>query len=60
VRFWQDDPVQLEQPGYAGGANTVSLNEARENFRKFGASEPRFKNKVRSPRPKEIPRDKRV
>jgi hypothetical protein len=59
VCFWDDDPVQLAKPGYEGGANTVSLNDARENFRKFGASEPRFKDNVRPPRPKEIPRGKR-
>jgi hypothetical protein len=59
VCFWDDDPVQLSKPGYAGGANAVNLNEARENFRKFGASEPRFKGNVRAPRPKETPRNAR-
>ena len=26
---WEDDPVQREDPNYAGGANSLSLNEAR-------------------------------
>ena len=26
---WEDDPVQSADPDYAGGANHVSLNEAR-------------------------------
>lgn len=29
---WEDDPVQAEDPGYKGGANVMSLNEAREAF----------------------------
>ena len=42
VCFWEDDPVQLEDETYEGGANRVSLRQARENFAKFGAlsSEP--------------------
>lgn len=30
---WEDDPVQAEEPDYSGGANVMSLNEAREAFR---------------------------
>lgn len=26
---WEDDPVQSADPGYAGGANRESLNDAR-------------------------------
>ena len=26
---WEDDPVQSTDPGYAGGANELSLNRAR-------------------------------
>jgi anaerobic ribonucleoside-triphosphate reductase len=26
---WEDDPVQAADPGYRGGANAQSLNEAR-------------------------------
>nr|WP_175560490.1 CPCC family cysteine-rich protein [Janthinobacterium lividum] len=30
---WEDDPVQCAEPDYAGGANHVSLNEARTAWR---------------------------
>ena len=55
VCFWEDDLEQLEDPELEGGANKVSLREARENFRAFGASEQRFLENVRPPRPKEVP-----
>lgn len=53
--FWEDDLVQNEGPDDAGGANRVSLNEARCNFARFGAMEERFTPKVRAPLPDEIP-----
>ena len=31
--MWEDDPVQLKDPDFAGGANELSLNEAREKIR---------------------------
>ena len=37
VCFWEDDPVSLSDPGYKGGANGVSLIEARENYLKYRA-----------------------
>ena len=30
---WEDDPVQRGDPDYAGGANRMSLNAAREAWR---------------------------
>lgn len=30
--FWEDDPIQLEDNEYKGGANRVSLIQARHNF----------------------------
>jgi Zn finger protein HypA/HybF involved in hydrogenase expression len=30
---WENDSVQSGEPDYAGGANIMSLNEAREAFR---------------------------
>jgi len=30
VCLWEDDPVQLSDPDYIGGANQCSLNQARE------------------------------
>ena len=29
VCFWEDDPIQDADPDYIGGANTLSLNQAR-------------------------------
>ncbi len=55
VCFWEDDGVQFRDPGYEGGANKVSLNQARENFRTHGASKPRFRANVRPPRLDEQP-----
>ena len=40
VCAWEDDPVQFDDPSYAGGANRVSLERARENFQRFGVSDP--------------------
>jgi len=56
VCFCEDVPVQLCDPAYKLGANRVSLNEARENYRACGAAEERFKGDVRSPKPEEQPR----
>ena len=57
VCFWEDDPVQLRDPAYKPGANAVSLREARENYRAYGASEERFKGDVRPPKPEEQPHE---
>ena len=37
--FWEDDPIQKNDPNYEGGANRVSLNQAKKNFAEFGACE---------------------
>ncbi|MBH9663718.1 hypothetical protein L0Z19_27105 [Burkholderia multivorans] len=29
---WEDDPVQSDDPTFAGGANQSSLNEARKHW----------------------------
>ena len=55
VCYWEDDGVQFRDPNYEGGANRVSLNQARENFRVHGVSETRFKSHVRPPLPEEHP-----
>lgn len=55
ICYWEDDNVQLEDPDYEGGANGPSLNQCRENFIKFGASEKRLIPYVRNPFPDEIP-----
>lgn len=55
VCYWEDDDVQFRDPSYRGGANTVSLQEAQENFRQFGASDPAHRTQVRAPREEELP-----
>ncbi|MDY2588532.1 CPCC family cysteine-rich protein [Winogradskyella aquimaris] len=37
--YWEDDPIQSAEPDYEGGANRVSLNQAKRNFAEFGACE---------------------
>lgn len=32
VCYWEDDPVQFADPDYRGGANRMSLNEARKAY----------------------------
>lgn len=49
VCFWEDAPTQLYDPGYAGGANPISLKQAQQNFLKFGACNKTMKNRVRPP-----------
>lgn len=49
ICYWEDDPIQLEDETYEGGANHVSLQQARENFAKFGACEKEMIKFVRSP-----------
>ena len=47
VCYWEDDGIQFNDPTYEGGANSLSLNKAKENFQKFGVIEERFKAYVR-------------
>jgi hypothetical protein len=49
ICLWEDDNVQFEDMSHRGGANVVSLSEARENFAAIGASEPRFVVSARPP-----------
>ncbi len=55
VCAWEDDSIQFDDPDMRGGANSVSLNEARENFKKFKTHDPKCRVKVREPLPDEIP-----
>jgi len=54
VCFWEDDIVQLNDPDYRGGANKVSLNQARKNYIEFGVCEIEMKKYVREPNDDEI------
>ena len=55
VCSWQYDGVAHDKPDMFGGANKVSLNQAKINVKKFGASESRFTKNVRRPLPEELP-----
>jgi len=54
VCFWEDDPIQLEDPTYEGGANKVSLIQAKKNYKEFGACERVTIPYVRKPYPDEL------
>jgi len=49
ICFWEDDPVQFEDPDSEGGANEVSLKRAQKNFQLFGAAERRNIKNVKKP-----------
>ncbi|HUN81372.1 MAG TPA: CPCC family cysteine-rich protein [Phycisphaerae bacterium] len=53
----EDDNVQAANPEYRGGANRVSLRQAKENFARLGASKSERLPPVRSPRTDELPPD---
>lgn len=55
VCYWEDDDVQFNDPNYTGGANQDSLNQARQNFKKFGTSSMKYFGEVRKPYPNEVP-----
>lgn len=52
---WEDDEVQFRDSSYVGGANSVSLDQARENFTAIGAIDEKSLRAVRRPLPEEIP-----
>lgn len=55
ICYWEDDNVQNEDADYEGGANGISLNQARKNFTKYGAIQEKFIKDVRKPLPEEMP-----
>ncbi|MBR4467284.1 MAG: hydrolase [Clostridia bacterium] len=54
VCFWEDDRLQLNDPSYPGGANGISLEEARLNYQRFGVSREDLAPYVRPPRKSEL------
>lgn len=52
---WEDDRVQFDDESYQGGANGISLQQARRNYAKFGAVATPIANHVRKPTPDEYP-----
>jgi len=57
VCFWEDDGQDDHDADVVrGGPNgRLSLTDARRNYRRCGACEERFIDKVRPPRPEELP-----
>lgn len=49
VCFWEDDEAMYRDPDMTGGANKVSLTEAKENYKNFGACMEEFLPFVREP-----------
>ena len=39
---WEDDGVQNDNPDFAGGANTLSLNEYRKDFEEKREKDPTY------------------
>ena len=54
VCFWQKDFYQEEQIDDDDAPNTISLREARKNYKKYGVSDPEFKKYVRPPLEEEL------
>lgn len=55
VCFWQYDKVGQNHPDISIGPNHVSLNDAKKNYRNYGACEHRVINFVRMPLSEELP-----
>lgn len=49
ICFWEDDPIAFEDEHFAGGANGISLIQARKNYIKFGACEEKMLSNTRKP-----------
>ena len=49
ICYWQNDIDQVINPNYDGGANEVSLSQARKNYLEFGASDKRYMFVVERP-----------
>lgn len=54
VCYWEDDSIQSADPNYTGGANSVSLSQARANYRMFRACSRDMIPYVRQPRTDEL------
>ncbi len=55
VCYWEDDEEQFDDPDYEGGANGISLKQAKKNYAGFGACDRRFRTCVRKPEKDELP-----
>jgi len=54
---WQYDKVAHDHPDESWGANHITLNEARENYKKFKVAKKTWIgiDRLREPRPEELP-----
>ena len=52
---WEADDVQERDPTFWGGANHMSLIDARNTFRAIGAKSVKQLSRVRPPLPHEVP-----
>ncbi len=50
VCFWEDDGLQYADPNMEDGANKMSLNQAKANYKKYGAIDESVKDFVRPAR----------
>ena len=55
VCYWEVDMVQNQEIDFVGGANEISLRNARKNFTIYGAIDEKYKGCVRNPLPNERP-----
>ncbi|KAA9353046.1 CPCC family cysteine-rich protein [Larkinella humicola] len=55
VCWWEDDPIQLAEPDYEGGANTISLHQAQSNFKLYQVCDPALKHLAKKLNPQELP-----
>lgn len=56
VCFWENDVFDPGEDDPSDENHGMTLREGRENFRKYGAVQPRFVQYVRPPLPGEIPK----
>jgi hypothetical protein len=55
VCFWQYDETAHKYPGKKIGANNISLNDARINYKHYGVSKQEYQSYVRKPHKEEFP-----
>jgi hypothetical protein len=55
VCFWQYDVVAHKKPDWNIGANHISLNQAKENYKRIGVCKGEYENMVRKPLLIELP-----
>ena len=55
VCYWEDDLTQEVDPNYEGGANGISLSQAKKNYREIGAIKNELVKFTREPLDNEIP-----